>query len=113
MRLLGFPRLSPVILVYNTPGGEGRGERGEERGEWGESEDLRDHVVFRGNGVGIGLVLLFWLQHALQLRTSYSLSPGERGDSEDFEGSHGFQGKWRGDQPSPTEDKGRLEEIDL
>lgn len=53
MRLLGFPRLSPVILVYNTPGGEGRGE-------WGESEDLRDHVVFRGNGVGIGLVLLFW-----------------------------------------------------
>ena len=32
MRLLGFPRLSPVILVYNTPGGEGRGERGEEGG---------------------------------------------------------------------------------
>ena len=31
MRLLGFPRLSPVILVYNTPGGEGRGERGEGR----------------------------------------------------------------------------------
>ena len=53
MRLLGFPRLSPVILVYNMPGGEGRGERG-------ESEDLRDHVVFRGNGVGIGLILLFW-----------------------------------------------------
>ena len=36
MRLLGFPRLSPVILVYNTPGGEGRGERGEGRGERGE-----------------------------------------------------------------------------
>ena len=35
MRLLGFPRLSPVILVYNTPGGEGRGERGEGRGERG------------------------------------------------------------------------------
>ena len=31
MRLLGFPRLSPVILVYNTPGGEGRGERVEGR----------------------------------------------------------------------------------
>ena len=60
MRLLGFPRLSPVILVYNTPEGEGRGERGEGRGEWGESEDLRDHMVFKGNGVGIGLVLLFW-----------------------------------------------------
>ena len=67
MRLLGFPRLSPVILVYNTPEGEGRGERGEGRGERGEgrgergeSEDLRDHVVFRGNGVGIGLILLFW-----------------------------------------------------
>ena len=60
MRLLGFPRLSPVILFYNTPEGEGRGERGEGRGEWGESEDLRDHMVFKGNGVGIGLVLLFW-----------------------------------------------------
>ena len=35
MRLLGFPRLSPVILVYNTPEGEGRGERGEGRGERG------------------------------------------------------------------------------
>ena len=65
--MLGFPRLSPVILVYNTPGGkgrgervEGRGERGEGRGEWGESEYLRDPMVFRGNGVGIGLVLLFW-----------------------------------------------------
>ena len=69
MRWPGFPRLSSVILVYNTPGGEGRGERGEGRGERGEgrgrgergvSEDLRDHVVFRGNGVGIGLILLFW-----------------------------------------------------
>ena len=36
MRLLGFPRLSPVILVYNTPGGKGRGERVEGRGERGE-----------------------------------------------------------------------------
>ena len=35
MRLLGFPRLSPVILVYNTPGGKGRGERVEGRGERG------------------------------------------------------------------------------
>ena len=60
MRLLGFPRLSPVILVYNTPGGEGRGERGEGRRGGGGSEDLGDHMVFRGNGVGIGLVLLFW-----------------------------------------------------
>ena len=70
MRLLGFPRLSPVILVYNTPGGKGRGERGEGRGERGEGrgergvgrewEYLRDPMVFRGNGVGIGLVLLFW-----------------------------------------------------
>ena len=35
MRLLGFPRLSPVILFNNTPKGEGRGERGEGRGERG------------------------------------------------------------------------------
>ena len=48
MRLLGFPRLSPVILFNNTPKGEGRGERGERRGERGEGRGERGVGRVRG-----------------------------------------------------------------
>ena len=82
MRSLGFPQLSPVILVYNTPGGEGRGERGEGRGERGEGSvgGFEGSRGFQGKRSGDRLnpvILVYSTLYNLEPVIHYRLGRGE------------------------------------